>query len=262
MILQLINSVGKTVLEACTSVGRFVLFFLHCISVVFTSRPNMRQILQQIERVGVGSFAIIFLTGASSGLALALQTYIGLSRFGGEEFLGLVVALGMTRELGPVLTGLMVTGRAGSAMAAELGTMQISEQIDALRTLQVNPYQYLVIPRILATTFILPFLATISMLCGIAGGFFYCVYVLQMSPDMYLSSIKSHVELSDITGGLFKSSVFGLILSWVGSYNGFYTTGGARGVGISTTRAVVVGSIMILIANYILSALLFKTGLS
>lgn len=150
----------------------------------------------------------------------------------------------------------MVTGRAGSAIAAELGTMSITEQIDALITLRINPYQYLIVPRVLAGTIALPFLAVFSMLCGIMGGYIICVYVLHLSPEDYMSNIKTYVELADIRGGLIKSAFFGLILSWVGAYKGYHTTGGARGVGISTTQSVVLASILILVSNYFLTKLL------
>ena len=158
--------------------------------------------------------------------------------------------------MGPVLTGLMVTGRAGSAITAEIGTMQITEQIDALRTLRISVFQYLVVPRIFAGTFILPFLTIFAMIFGIVGGYVVCVYVLELSPEDYRNSIRTYVELSDIRGGLIKSSVFGLILSWVGTYKGYYTRGGAQGVGIATTQSVVTSSIMILTANYFLTKLL------
>src|SRR5581483_3301193 len=199
---------------------------------------------------------IVVLTGSFTGMVFALQSYIGFQRVGGEQFIGAVVALGMIRELGPVLTGLMVTGRACSAIAAEIGTMQITEQIDALKTLRVNPFQYLVVPRILGGTIIMPFLTLFSMIFGIVGGYFICTYVLELSPEDYINSIKSYVELADITGGLKKATAFGLILSWVGCYKGYTTSGGARGVGISTTQSVVQSSIMILISNYFLTKML------
>lgn len=209
-----------------------------------------------MNRIGVESFNIIVLTGAFTGMVLALQSYIGFQRVGGEQFIGAIVALGMIRELGPVLTALMVAGRAGSAITAEIGTMRITEQIDALRTLRINTFQYLVVPRIVASTTILPFLTLFSMIFGILGGYFICVYVLELSPEDYKSSVRNFVEISDIRGGLIKASVFGLILSWVGTYKGFYTRGGARGVGIATTQSVVASSIMILIVNYFLTKLL------
>jgi len=209
-----------------------------------------------MNRIGVESFNIIVLTGGFTGMVFALQSYIGFQRVGGEQFIGAVVALGMTRELGPVLTGLMVTGRAGSAISAEIGTMRITEQIDALKTLRLNIFQYLVVPRMVASTIILPCLTAFSMIFGILGGYIVCVHVLELSPEDYKKSIEAYLEFDDIRGGLIKSAVFGLILSWVGTYKGYNTTGGARGVGISTTQSVVLSSIMILITNYFLTKLL------
>lgn len=262
MIVRFLDAIGNTTLGLCSRIGKFVLFFVTAVRTLFTTRLKFKHLLAQMEYVGVGSFTIIFLTGSFTGLALALQSYIGFSRVGAEEFIGLVVTLGMTRELGPVLTGLMVTGRCGSSMTAEIGSMRISEQIDALRTLRVDPFQYLVVPRILASTIIMPFISIFSMMCGIIGGYLYCIYALGLNSEAYISIIQERVEFSDITGGLIKSAFFGLFLSWVGTYQGFYTSGGARGVGASTTRSVVVGSIIILISNYFLSSFLFQTGLA
>ncbi len=262
LILDGINFIGRSTMDLLDMVGSFFIFLFNTFKTLFTTKLNTEQLFIQMKRIGVDSFLIIFLTGLSTGLALALQTYIGFHRFGIEEFIGTVVTLGMTRELGPVLTGLMVTGRAGSAMAAEIGTMQITEQIDAIKTLCINPYQYLIVPRVLAGIIIMPFLAIISMICGVIGGYIYCVNVIGLNPESYITSIQQFVELSDINGGLIKSSFFGLILSWVGSYNGYLTRGGALGVGISTTRSVVIGSIMILISNYFLSSFLHAIGIS
>lgn len=262
MINTLFFWIGKTTLSILTTLGDFTLFLVRAVSTALTTKIKMKQVIMQLESIGVGSWTIIFLTGSFTGLALALQSYIGFHRVGAEDFIGLVVALGMARELGPVLTGLMVTGRCGSAMAAEIGTMQITEQVDALKTVCIDPFQYLIVPRIIAATFIMPFLAIFSMICGVIGGYLFCVHVLELNAENFIAIIQERVELSDITGGLIKSAFFGFILSWVGTYNGFRTTGGARGVGISTTRSVVVGSILILIANYFLSSLLFQTGVA
>jgi phospholipid/cholesterol/gamma-HCH transport system permease protein len=262
MVTQTINWIGAKTLEICDTIGHFVAFLMTVIKTLFTTRLKTDQTLKQMEYIGVGSFVIVFLTGSFTGLALALQSYIGFSRVGAEEFIGLVVTLGMVRELGPVLTGLMVTGRSGSSLAAEIGSMQITEQIDALKTLRVDPYQYLIVPRIVASTCILPFLTIFSMICGIIGSYIFCTYMLGLNNEMYISIIQERVMLSDITGGLIKAAFFGLIFSWVGTYNGYQTSGGARGVGIATTQSVVVGSIMILAANYFLSSLLFQTGIA
>jgi phospholipid/cholesterol/gamma-HCH transport system permease protein len=236
--------------------GRFSLFFARAVQTFCTTRLKVFKCLDQMNHLGVESFNIVILTGTFTGMVFALQSYIGFQRVGGEQFIGAVVALGMIRELGPVLTGLMVTGRAGSAITAEIGTMEITEQVDALRTLRINPIQYLVVPRIFSTVIILPCLAAFAMICGILGGYVICVHVLELSPQDYIDSIKSFVELRDITGGLIKSAVFGLILSWVGTYKGFNTTGGARGVGIATTQSVVLSSILILISNYFVTKML------
>lgn len=256
MITNVINSVGIYTLSITDKLGRFVVFLGKALRSLFTTRLKLHKLIVQMNRIGVESFTIAVLTGTFAGMVFALQSYIGFQRVGGEQFIGAVVALGLIRELGPVLTGLMVTGRAGSAIAAEIGTMRITEQIDALRTLRINVYQYLVVPRILAGTIILPFLTIFAMMCGIIGGYIVCVYVLELSPDDYITSIKTYVEFADIRGGLIKAAVFGFILSWVGTYKGFYTHGGARGVGNATTQSVVTSSILILIANYFLTKML------
>jgi phospholipid/cholesterol/gamma-HCH transport system permease protein len=256
MILQYVSLLGAFVIHLCTILGKFLLFFMKTIKTAVTTKLKVHKTFVQMNRIGVESINIIVLTGLFTGMVLALQTYIGFQRVGGEQLIGAIVALGVIRELGPVLTGLMVTGRAGSAITAEIGTMIITEQIDALRTLRINIYQYLIVPRIIASTFILPFLTVFSMIFGIIGGYIVCVHVLELSPEDYENSIRNYVELADIRGGLIKSSVFGLLLSWVGTYKGIYTYGGARGVGIATTQCVVAGSILILIANYFLTKLL------
>lgn len=253
---RFVQKIGAYTIYTCGEIGSFVLFLLHTIYVTLNGLPNLTKILFHANRIGVDSLVIVVLTGSFTGMVFALQSYIGFQRVGGEQFIGAVVALGMVRELGPVLTGLMVTGRAGSAIAAEIGTMQISEQIDALRTLRINPYRYLVMPRMIAGTLILPGLALFSMMCGITGGYFICAHILGLSGEDYINSIKTYVELKDITGGLYKAAAFGFLLTWVGTYKGFHTIGGARGVGIATTQAVVMSSILILISNYFLTKFL------
>lgn len=211
----------------------------------------------QMERIGVSSLAITLITGTFSGAVLAIQSYKGFHDLGSENLLGPIVALTMARELGPVLTGLMVAGRAGSAIAAEIGTMRITEQIDALQTLQINPFQYLIIPRVLAGIIVLPLLALFSIMFGVLGGYFVCIYKLSLNGEIFKLGIKEMLVLMDIYGGMIKASIFGFILTAIGSYKGYYTTGGAKGVGKATTEAVVVSSIMIIISNYFLAAILF-----
>lgn len=262
MIVSFLDAIGSGTLIFCDKIGSFIVFLVRIIVTLFTTRLKYRQVLQQMEMIGVGSLGIVLLTGAATGLAFALQSYIGFHRVGTEEFVGLVVTLGMTRELGPVLTGLMVTGRCGSAMAAELGTMRITEQIDALKTIGIDPCQYLIVPRVVASTIIMPFLTLFSMICGIVGGYLLCVYSLGLSPESYVKIIVERVELKDVTGGLIKSAFFGFFFSWVGTYRGFFTSGGAQGVGRATTQSVVLGSIIIVIANYFLTSWLFQSGLA
>ncbi len=251
-----LHSIGTYAVTLCAAIGSFMLFFHRAFKTAYNGAPSLHKILVQMERIGLESFNIIFLTGTFAGMVFALQTYIGFQRVGGEQFIGSVIALGMIRELGPVLTGLMVTGRAGSAIAAEIGTMKISEQIDALSTLGIDPYRYLIVPRIIAGTIVMPFLTLFAMACGIVGGYIVCVYVLMLSPHDYVTTIAMHVELTDIIGGIIKAAVFGLILSWVGAFKGYQTHGGAKGVGLATTQAVVTASIMILMSNYFLTKLL------
>lgn len=209
-----------------------------------------------MELIGVGSLIIVVLTGFFTGMVFALQSYIGFERVGGEQFIGAVVALGVIRELAPVLTGLMVTGRSGSGIAAQIGSMKITEQIDALYTLRISPYRYLIVPRLIAAFLVTPLLTLFSMACAILGGYIVCVYVLELNPEDYINSMKTYVELKDVVGGLIKAAVFGIIFSSIASYYGFYASGGASGVGRATTKSVVGGSIGILISNYILTQLL------
>ena len=258
--LRFVEKIGDRILNSCASIGRFTVFSMRALRAIFT-RIHYTLILEQMHAVGVESSAVIILTGFFTGLGLAFQAHVGFGKFGVEDLIGAIVALGMTRELGPVLTGLMVTARAGSAMTAELGTMRISEQIDALRTLGIDPYRYLIAPRVLASIIVMPCLTLFSGACGIAGGYIFCTYVLNLNPENFFAHIRNTLELSDILVGLIKSSFFGLILSLIGSYCGYQTRDGTRGVGRSTTRSVVLGSIFILIANYFLSSFLFQTGL-
>ncbi len=211
--------------------------------------------------VGVNSFPVVFFTAIFTGMVLALQSHTGFKRFGAESMVGTVVGLSMTRELGPVLTALVVTGRAGSAMTAELGTMRVTEQIDALYTLAANPIKYLVVPRVIAGTIMLPLLTALADIVGIFGGFVVGVILLGANPVVYMESTYDYMELNDVFSGLFKSMVFGFIISIVGCYQGFYTEGGAEGVGAATTKSVVMGFMLIFISNYILTALLFSGGI-
>jgi len=255
--IKLFDFVGNTVLAFCTGIGNIGLFFYDSMSTMFATKPKTQKIFYQMSFIGVNSLGVIALVGITIGAVLAVQSHIGLHRFGAQRFIGPIVFISMVREFGPVLTAIMVIGRAGSAMTAEIGTMRITEQIDALQTLCINVKQYLVIPRLIASTFILPFLSIFCSLCGIAAGYFVSVYILNINSEMYMESIRENVVFSDITNGLVKSIFFGLLLSLICSYKGFITKGGAKGVGIATTQGVVYANVTIFVADYILTSLMF-----
>jgi phospholipid/cholesterol/gamma-HCH transport system permease protein len=224
---------------------------------IFRPPLDVRNLLKQVEEVGIKSIPVVLITGGFTGMVLALQSYTGFKRFNAEAFVGTVVALSMTRELGPVLSGLMVSGRVGSAMAAELGTMQVTEQIDALYTLATNPIKYLIVPRFLAAVIIMPILTLFADVVGILGGYLVSVKLLGSNPTIYMRRTFDYLDLEDIYIGLLKALVFGMIIAIVGCYQGFHTQGGAEGVGKATTKAVVMSSLLILIANYLITALFF-----
>jgi phospholipid/cholesterol/gamma-HCH transport system permease protein len=214
-------------------------------------------ILQQIMRIGYFSLPVVGLTAFFTGGALALQIYIGASRYGAEAFVPVVVLVGITRELGPVIAGLMVAGRVAAAIAAELGTMRVTEQIDALTTLATNPIKYLVVPRLVAAVVSMPILVAVADSIGVFGGYVASTQSLGFTGAIYLKNTIDNVTVHDVSSGLIKAAAFGFIIAIMGSYNGFHSKGGAQGVGAATTNAVVSASILILAANYLLTNLLF-----
>jgi phospholipid/cholesterol/gamma-HCH transport system permease protein len=248
---------GRRSLSFFAEAGAMALMHLRLLGALVRPPFPLRLTLQQMEEVGVRSLPVVLITAVFTGAVLALQTYSGFRRFGAESLVGTVVALSLTRELGPVLSSIMVAGRAGSAMAAELGTMKVTEQIDALETLATDPVRYLVVPRYVATILVMPMLTVFADLVGIVGGYLVAVFILGTSGTSYINRTLQYLEFSDVTSGLIKAAVFGAIISFVGCYMGFATSGGAEGVGKATTRAVVAASILILMANYLLTALLF-----
>jgi len=253
----MLESFGRPLLDFMEESGRLLLIFLQTVALVFVPPFRIRLIIRHILEVGVRSLPVVFITSCFTGMVLALQTFAGFKRFGAENMMGSLVALSITRELGPVLTGLIVAGRVGSAMAAELGTMRVTEQIDALTTLAVNPIKYLIVPRFLAGLIALPLLTLMADALGITGGYAVAVYLLGANPVSYEKSTFNYLEFEDIFSGVVKSAFFGMIIGLVGCYKGFYTSGGAEGVGRATTSAVVVAMMMILISNYLLTALMF-----
>jgi len=256
-ILVPFESIGRGVLRFVEEGGELVLLLVQAFLWLLRPPFRWRLVFKQMEFVGVKSLNLVLLTGAFTGGVFSLQSYHGFSLFGAESLVGSTVALAITRELGPVLTALMVTGRAGSAMAAELGTMRVSEQIDALYVMAVNPVQYLVLPRILASLVMLPLLTVVCDFVGIVAGWIVGVWLLGISEGIFTAKIIEYLKMEDILMGLAKAAFFGLLLSLIGCYKGFYTKGGAEGVGRATTQAVVLASISILAADYMLTALMF-----
>ncbi len=235
--------------------GEAVLLLVRTLVLTFGRPFYLRNFLFQIEFIGIHSLPVVLLTSIFTGMVLSLQVFTGFARFGAESLTGTVVGYSIVRELGPVLVGLMVAGRAGAAMAAELGTMRVTEQIDALYALSANPIRYLVVPRFWAGMVALPLLVTIGDAIGIYGGYLVSVGMLGANPVVYWESTFDFMELWDVYSGLIKATVFGGIISFVASFQGFTTTGGAQGVGRATTRAVVGGATLILAANYFITYL-------
>jgi phospholipid/cholesterol/gamma-HCH transport system permease protein len=250
-----------------TRTGRFSLFLLQEMGRMLTFllatagwlvRPPFRpfQILKQVHFIGFKSTFVVVLTAAFTGMVLGLQLYYTLRKFGSEAVLGSAVGLSMVRELGPVFAALMVTARAGSAMTAEIGIMRITEQVDALDTMAINPLQYLIAPKVVAGLIGMPLLVAIFDVVGIYGGYLVGVELLGGSPGSYWSSLESAVEWKDVYGGILKSISFGLIVSWVCCYKGYYTSLSAEGLGKATTEAVVLSSVLILVWDYFLTSVL------
>jgi len=256
-MLNWIEKLGARIFSLLSEMGRVVTFFVQTVRGALIPPFYLGNLLKQMEVIGVDSIPVVLTTALSTGMVLALQSYTGFKRFGAESLIGTVVSLSMTRELGPVLTGLMVAGRAGAAMAAELGTMKVTEQIDALETLATSPMKYLVVPRFLASTFMMFFLTVLGMIIGISGGYFVGVKVLGANPVTYINQSINNTEVKDIWFGLVKAVTFGAVVGLIGCYKGFTAEGGAEGVGKATTGAVVVSCMLILILDYFLSALLW-----
>ncbi len=258
MIQGLLAHLGSKALKLCHLIGRIVFFSIKSVSFGLRRPIYFREIIIQFYKIGYTSLPVVALTAFFTGGALALQIFQGGSRFNAESAVPSIVAIGIIRELGPVLGGLMVAGRVSAALAAEIGTMKVTEQLDALQTLSTNPIQFLVFPRLLAASLSLPFLVIIGNIIGILGGFLVSVTKLNFNAYYYLSNTLEFLTLSDISAGLLKAAVFGFIIAIMGCFNGFNSSGGAEGVGRATTNAVVSSSIMILASNYFLTGLLFS----
>lgn len=250
-------------------IGRFAIAFLQRIGAVafFAARAvshcvrppfYLRHVGLQMMEIGYYSLPVVGMTALFTGMVLALQSYTGFARFSAEGAVATVVVVSITRELGPVIAGLMVAGRIGASMAAEIGTMRVTEQIDALHTLSTNPMKYLVAPRVIAGAAMLPLLVLVADIIGVFGGYIVGVYKLDFNAGTYLKQTFDYLEVMDVVSGLVKASVFGFIISLMGCYHGYNSDGGAQGVGRATTNAVVSASILILVFNYGITEIFFS----
>jgi phospholipid/cholesterol/gamma-HCH transport system permease protein len=257
-VFTVIAKIGRLFLNFLATTGKLGLFTGTAIIEGLRPPYYPRQIARQLIDIGYYSLPVVGMTALFTGMVLALQSYTGFSRFSAESSIPNVVVLSITRELGPVLAGLMVAGRMGAAMAAEIGTMRVTEQIDALTTLSTNPFKYLIAPRMIAGLTMLPFLVLIADIIGVFGGYLVSTYKLGFNPINYLRQTWDFLEVIDVVSGLVKASAFGLCITTLGCYHGYYSRGGAQGVGTATTNAVVSASMLILILNYTLTAIFFS----
>ncbi|MBX6320945.1 MAG: ABC transporter permease [Rhodospirillaceae bacterium] len=257
-MVVILQPVGRAFLLGLAAAGR--LFIFAGAAVFHALRPPYypRLLLRQMVEIGYYSLPVVGLTAIFTGMVLALQSFTGFSRFSAESAIPNVVVLSMTRELGPVLAGLMVAGRIGAAMAAEIGTMRVTEQIDALVTLSTNPMKYLVAPRLIAGLTMLPLLVLVADIIGVFGGYLVSIYKLGFNPGTYLKTTMDILEPIDVISGLVKAAVFGFLIALMGCYHGYHSRGGAQGVGAATTNAVVSASILILTFNYVITELFFS----
>ena len=255
--MPILQPIGRTILRFLEATGRLSLFAAtavgHCV------RPPIypRLIGRQMIEIGYYSLPVVGLTAIFTGMVLALQSYTGFARFSAESAIPNVVVISITRELGPVLAGLMVAGRVGAAIAAEIGTMRVTEQIDALDTLATNPFKYLIAPRLIAGLTMMPILVLIADIIGVFGGYVVSIYKLGFNPYVYLKHTIDFVEVQDVVSGLVKAGVFGFLVTLMGCYHGYNSKGGAQGVGAATTNAVVSASILILCFNYFITEMFF-----
>ena len=257
LFIKLLGEVGSFTLKRLSQIGKVFIFISDSVKNSVTPPFYPSLILKQMVYIGYYSLPIVGLTAIFSGAVLALQSYSGFSRFNAESSIAIVVALSVTRELGPVFAGLMVAGRVGAAMAAEIGTMKVTEQIDALKTLSTNPFKYLIAPRVIAAVITLPFLVIVADIIGIMGGYLVSIHSLGFSSGPYIRNTFEFLEVMDIVSGLIKSMFFGFTIAIMGCYWGYNSKGGAEGVGIATTNAVVSSSIVVLLLNYILTSWFF-----
>jgi phospholipid/cholesterol/gamma-HCH transport system permease protein len=254
--LRPLEAIGRHSIAVVESLGRFGAFLAQALAAAVTPPFKLHELVGRIHYIGFRSLLIILLTGAFTGMVLGLQIFLTLSRFGSEAFLGPAVALSLIRELGPVLAALMVTGRAGSALTAEIGIMRITEQIDALTVMALNPVRYLVVPSLLAGVITFPLMTALFDVVGIFGGYVVGVKLLGLSEGTYFGEMQTFVGLEDVMTGFWKSVSFGIVVTWVCTYKGFNVGHGAEGVARATTQAVVLSSVLILVWDYFMGSVL------
>lgn len=255
-MIHLVERVGARILACLEEMGKMLNFMLYTIYTCVRSPGHPRHIMKQISFIGARSSFVVILTASFTGMVLALQGYYTLTQFGSEGMLGTAVALSLIRELGPVLSALMVTGRAGSAISAEIGIMRITEQIDALETMALEPFKYLIAPKLIASLLALPLLCAMFDIVGILGGYLVGVKLLGVNPGAYFAEMEKSVAWKDIYTGMIKSFCFGGIIAWVCCYKGYYAGHGAEGVSRATTTAVVTTSVLILVWDYFITSVL------
>jgi len=251
--------IGRFAISAAANIGDVVLFTVKVFISMVQPPIYFRLIGQQMLNIGYFSLPVVGLTAIFTGAALAQQIYVGSERFNAEGTVAAVVVIAIVRELGPVLAGLMVAGRVSSAMAAELGTMRVTEQIDALSTLSTDPFKYLIVPRLIASVVTLPLLVIIANIIGVFGGFIIGTQSLGFNTSNYLQITVDYLEAADVVSSLVKAAIFGFFVALMGSYHGYNSSGGAQGVGKATTNAVVSAFILILLANVIITVQVFNT---
>ncbi len=249
-------AIGHEILYFIQQTGKLFILLLRSLSNVIKPPLRIKQTVEQMHSIGVNATFVVALTSLFAGMVEALEIYYGFHKFGAENMIGYTVAVTLGREVSPVLAALMVAARSVSAMAAEIGTMKVTEQIDALRSMAVDPIHYLATPRIVATTIMTPVLVILSNIAGNIGGYFVSTDVFGINSVAYIKNIQIYLSMHDLTYGLIKGAVFGLLISTIGCFMGFETTGGAKGVGKSTTKAVVVACVVILITDYFLTAIM------
>ncbi|RUM47586.1 MAG: ABC transporter permease [Hydrogenothermus sp.] len=247
----------KKIHEFINHIGSITLLFLEAFKFVFIKPPKLKHIIKNMAEIGADAAPLISITGFFTGGVLVVETYPTFHQFNAEFLIGALVSLSLSRELSPVLVALLVTARSGSAMAANIGTMRITEQIDALEVMAVNPIRYLITPRLIASVIVVPLLTILSIASGILGGYFVATELYSINPYLYLEKMKDFTELYDILGGLYKSAIFAVVITMISTYFGYIAKGGAEGVGKATTTAVVVSSVLVLILDYFLTALIY-----